>query len=133
MSLLTRFEREYDAVRRFVWFRPAAWGASVLLAALVAGAVLLADGRWLSLPRVVPFALWGALIGGAIIAWRRARARVAHDAARVVHAAAVEEELGLREAQLRVILELPDAGSWTTRAVERVAGRVPAADAPLAA
>jgi hypothetical protein len=92
--------------------------AVVGVAALTLGALLLAGGRWLALPAVVPFLVWTVALGGAaVIAWRARRWQ--RESAPQAIAVAIEREQGVRRGALTGLLELAaDEGAFVRRAGE---------------
>jgi hypothetical protein len=94
---------------------------ALLALALAAGAFLLADGRWMRAPRLVPFVMWALGIGGAWGSVRWWRARHAALLSRAGLAGAIESEQSLRAGALRGALEVAEQGALGARAAEDVA------------
>jgi hypothetical protein len=111
MKLRALVERERRGVVR--WIAAAGVTTAVCVAAtlLALGTWLLADARWLQLPRVTPWLVWVAvvgLVGGALWFIRRRYARVA-TASGV--ARAVERERAMRDGSVRTALEVGEESS----------------------
>ena len=88
--------------------------ASVVLPVCVVGAIgiaVLGGGRWIALPRVMPFVVWVAAIAAAMWAWRQRR----HDDRGVTTtdavAEAIEHEQRLRRGTIRVASEVANSGA----------------------
>lgn len=103
----------------------------VIALALVASAWLMADGRWMTLPRAVPIAMWvGAFAAAAGLVWAL-RKRNADVLSLTSLAAAIEREQELRSGSLRGALEVAGTGVLGARASQDVARRLaPGALAP---
>jgi hypothetical protein len=103
----------------------------IVALALVASAWLMADGRWMTLPRAVPIAMWvGALASAAGLAWAL-RQRNADVLSLTSLAAAIEREQALRAGSLRGALEVAGSGVLGARASQDVARKLaPGALAP---
>ncbi|MEA3245760.1 MAG: hypothetical protein U9Q74_06355, partial [Gemmatimonadota bacterium] len=80
MTLLQIVERERSRALRLLRASVSARAAAALVAVLSLGALALGGARWITLPRVVPFAVW--LGGLALAAWivRRGARAFRHDA-----------------------------------------------------
>jgi hypothetical protein len=106
----------------------------VIALALVASAWLMADGRWMTLPRAVPIAMWvGAFAAAAGLVWAL-RKRDADVLSLTSLAAAIEREQELRSGSLRGALEVAGTGVLGARASQDVARRLaPGALAPQVA
>ncbi len=110
MSLNDIIDRERRGVARHLQAASSAWVVTALLVILAAAALTMAGGRWLSLPRLVPFMAWGLAIGVAVAAWRELTKRAAAEATVARVAKAVEVERALRAGSLRGALEVADTG-----------------------
>ena len=111
MKLRALVERERRGVVR--WIAAAGVTTAVCVAAtlLALGTWLLADARWLRLPRVTPWLVWVAvvaLVGGALWFIRRRYARVATSSG---VARAVERERAMRDGSVRTALEVGEESS----------------------
>jgi hypothetical protein len=100
--------------------------AAVCVAAtlLAIGTVLLADSRWLKLPRITPWLIWFAiiaLVGTAVYFMRRRYARVSTP---LGVARAVERERALRDGSVRTALEVGEASSLGRLGAAIVAARL---------
>ena len=106
----------------------------VLAFALAVSAWLMADGRWMTLPRAVPIAMWvGAFAAAVGLVWAL-RKRNADVLSLTSLAAAIEREQALRSGSLRGALEVAGAGVLGARASQDVARRLaPGALAPQVA
>ena len=96
------------------------------LGVLAGGALLLARGRWLALPALLPFVVWAAAAALALWVARRSRRLLAQATpARV--ASEIEREQGLRRGSLTGLLEVSATGGIFARVAaaalgERLAG-----------
>ncbi len=96
----------------------------VVALALVASAWLMADGRWMTLPRAVPIAMWAAALAVAAgLVWAL-RTRNADVLSLTSLAAAIEREQALRSGSLRGALEVASTGVLGARASQDVARRL---------
>lgn len=96
----------------------------VVALALVASAWLMADGRWMTLPRAVPIAVWAAALAVAAgLVWAL-RMRNADVLSLTSLAAAIEREQALRSGSLRGALEVASTGVLGARASQDVARRL---------
>ncbi len=130
MTLRTQVDAIARAAAR--WLAVHTVGAAVTVAALVftAAAWALADARWLSWPRTVPFVAWLLAIASAAALWWRASRRASRELTAIAAADAVEREGGLRHGMLRGALEVERDGALAERAAELVRDRVGTAWAP---
>ena len=131
MKLRALVERERRGVVR--WIAAAGITAAVCVAAtlLAVGTVMLADARWLRLPRVTPWLIWlavVALVSGALWYMRRRYARVATP---LGVARAVERERALRDGSVRTALEVGEASSLGRLGAAIVAAKLEALDGPV--
>lgn len=96
------------------------------------GVLVLGRARWLALPRVLPFAVWVAVLAAdtAVAWWTFTRLR--RVAARGRVAAAIEREQALRAGSLRGILEVGDSGALGRHAADHMARRLEGAGRTLA-
>ena len=106
----------------------------VVALALVASAWLMADGRWMTLPRAIPLAMWaGALATAVGLVWLL-RKRDADALSFNSLTSAIEQEQALRSGSLRGALEVARTGALGARASQDVARRLaPGALAPRVA
>jgi len=108
---------------------------SAAAALLTSGAMFLARGRWLALPAVLPFLVWGvALVGGVFLGrfvWQRIAARTAASAV----AQAIEEENRLRRGALTGLLEVAsEGGAFIAKAADALGAKLTdVVDAPAPA
>ncbi len=133
-TLEGRLSREQSALRARSMAAVVLAVIGVIALALVASAWLMADGRWMTLPRAVPIAIWvGALASAAGLVWLL-RTRSADVLSLTSLAAAIEREQALRSGSLRGALEVSGAGVLGARASQDVARRLaPGALAPKVA
>ncbi|MBL8984411.1 MAG: hypothetical protein JNL26_19655, partial [Gemmatimonadetes bacterium] len=110
MTLTDIIDRERRGVARHLTAASTAWVLTAVLVVLAAAALTMADGRWLALPRPIPFLAWGLAIGVASLAWRRLRARADVESTVARVAKTVEVERSLRAGSLRGALEVQDTG-----------------------
>jgi hypothetical protein len=98
--------REVARIRRDDRLRVAAWGAAWGLGALATGAAVLADGRWIAWPAVLPLLIWAAVFAGAgVLAWQGHRWSARRTDPFAV-ARTIERERELRRGALVGVLEL---------------------------
>ena len=130
-TLEARLTREQSTLRARSMAAVVLAVIGVIALALVASAWLMADGRWMTLPRAVPIAMWvGALAAAAGLVWLL-RKRNADVLSLTSLAAAIEREQALRSGSLRGALEVSGAGALGARASQDVARRLaPGALAP---
>ena len=81
----------------------------VCMAAAV-GIAVLGGGRWLALPRVTPFVIWLAAIGGAVWVWHRCRRDEGRVTTSDAVAEAIEHEQRMRRGAIRVAQEVANSG-----------------------
>ncbi|MEO7520181.1 MAG: hypothetical protein ABIW79_00055, partial [Gemmatimonas sp.] len=100
--------------------------AVITVAAVVAtfGAMVLGDGRWMTLPRAVPFAFWTVAIVAAFAMARWVSRRDADAMSGSALADTIESEQGLRRGSLRGALEVGASGVLGQRAAADVARRL---------
>ena len=131
-SIAALVEREARRFRALL----AAGGASVAVGVaallLALGAVLFADGRWITLPAALPALLWLlavlAAAGVAALTWRTLAARGSRSAV----AGVIERERALRTGALRGALEVAESGALGRRAADDLARRLAAGGPVLA-
>ena len=100
-SLEARLAREQSALQARSTAAVVLAVIGVIALALVTSAWLMADGRWMTLPRAVPIAMWiGALVAAAGLVWQL-RKRDADVLSLTSLAAAIEREQALRAGSLR--------------------------------
>ncbi|HEY2850317.1 MAG TPA: hypothetical protein VGI97_10590, partial [Gemmatimonadaceae bacterium] len=121
MSVFDLIARERSRVAALV--RAGTWtrALTVLVAALTLGALLLGGSRWIELPRVVPFVVWIAAIGGAAYLVRRGGAALRRVATSEAIADEIEREQKMRRGAVRGIVELSgDTSAFVARAANRL-------------
>ena len=97
--------------------------ASLVLPVCIVGAVgiaLLGGNRWLSLPRVLPFAVWLIASVAAVWAWRLRRHEDGLVTASDAVAEAIEHEQRLRRGTIRVASEVANSGALGVYAAQHV-------------
>ena len=97
---------------------------SVGALAITVGAIALGGGRWMSLPRAVPFALWALAVAGAwgVVIWLRGRSSSILERASLANT--IEVEQGLRAGSLRGALEVGRSGTLGSRAAADVSKKL---------
>lgn len=130
-TLDERLQAERSGLRRRSLAAVAFGIVAVAATAVAVGTVILGSGRWMELPRVVPFLFWVVTIGAAwfIADWvtKRDNGALAGSAL----AGTIEHEQGLRAGSLRGALEVGRTGALGQRAAADVARRLsPSALAP---
>ncbi|WP_310569018.1 hypothetical protein [Gemmatimonas sp.] len=133
-TLETRLAREQSTLRARSMAAVVLAVIGVVALALVCSAWLMADGRWMTLPRAVPIAMWVAAVAAAAgLVWSL-RKRNADVLSLTSLAAAIEREQVLRSGSLRGALEVARTGALGARASQDVARRLaPGALAPQVA
>ena len=130
-SLTDRLAAEQSTLRGRSLAATILAAVAVIACVAAAGALLLADGRWLAWPRLVPALIWtGAAVCAAQLArWLRARDAVVLTTTAL--AGAIEREQSLRDGSLRGALEVANTGVLGAHAAQAVARRLaPSALAP---
>ncbi len=91
-------------------------------AVLTCGALWLSRGRWMAMPRVLPFVVWalGALL--LVLLVRRVRARLAHRSSSASVARAIEDEQRLRRGSLTGLVEVAGVGGAFVRKASAALG-----------
>jgi hypothetical protein len=125
MSVLDLVAREARRTAGFARMAGAALPVVVAVALLTGGAMWLARGRWMALPRAVPFVVWlGALALGAWIAVR-ARRRLGARSSPAAVALAIEDEQQLRRGALTGLLEVaPQGGPFVAKAANALGAKL---------
>ncbi|MEW5917372.1 MAG: hypothetical protein AB1762_13255, partial [Gemmatimonadota bacterium] len=131
MTLRALVERERRGVVR--WIAAAGVTAAVCVAAtlLALGTLLLADARWLQLPRITPWLVWLAVIALVAAAMWYMRRRYARVTTPLGVARAVERERALRDGSVRTALEVGEASSLGRLGAAIVAARLEGFEAPV--
>ena len=116
MTVIQIVERERARLRVVDIGGAIALALVVTLVVIGAGAWMLADGRWIGLPRGTPLLIWSVLLiaDAAVIGWAARRLR--RELARPAVAAAIEREQTLRAGALRGVIEVADRNALTRRA-----------------
>ena len=115
MTIIERVAAERVVARRNVAASAVATGIGAIAAVLTLGAIVLGRGRWLELPAIAPFVLWGAAALLAVYAVRRVPRRLGAHATDEAVARATEIERGLRDGALVGLLQVAPAGGALTR------------------
>src|SRR5688500_11246517 len=116
MTVAELVERERSRLRLVDIVATIALALVATIAVVGASAWLLAESRWISLPRAIPLLVWVALViaNGAVLWW--AARRLGAELARPSVAAAIEREQTLRAGALRGIMEVASDNSLGRRA-----------------
>ena len=116
MTVAELVDRERARLRLVDIVATIALALVVTIAVVGASAWLLAESRWISLPRAIPLLVWVTLLvaNGAVLWWagRRLRAELARPSV----AAAIEREQTLRAGALRGIMEVGPGNAIARRA-----------------
>jgi hypothetical protein len=131
MTLRNLVERERRGVVRWIAAAGITTAACAAAALLAIGTLLLADSRWLRLPRVTPWLVWLAVIGlVAATLWfiRRRYGRITTNAG---VARAVERERALRDGSVRTALEVGESSSLGRLGAAMVAAKLEGLNAPV--
>ncbi len=131
MTLRNLVERERRGVVRWITAAGITTAICVAAALLAVGTLLLADSRWLRLPRVTPWLVWLAVIGlvtATIWIIRRRYGRITTNAG---VARAVERERALRDGSVRTALEVGEASSLGRLGAAMVAAKLEGLNAPV--
>ena len=131
MTLRALVERERRGVVR--WIAAAGITAAICVAAtlLALGTVLLANARWLQLPRITPWLVWLAVIALVALAMWYMRRRYARVATPLGVARAVERERALRDGSVRTALEVGEASSLGRLGAAIVAAKLEGFETPV--
>ena len=133
-TLEARLAREQSTLRARSTAAVVLGVIGVIALALVASAWLMADGRWMTLPRAVPIAMWVGALAAAAGLVGLLRQRDADVLSLTSLAAAIEREQALRSGSLRGAIEVSGTGVLGARASQDVARRLaPGTLAPLVA
>ena len=116
MTVAEIVERERARLRVVDTAAAVALALVVTALVLAVGAWMLAESRWIVLPRVTPLLVWSvlALANGAVLWWASRRLR--HHLTRPSVAAAIEREQTLRAGALRGVIEVGDRTAIARRA-----------------
>ena len=132
MTVVELVERERARLRLVDIVATVALALVVTIAVVGASAWLLAESRWISLPRAIPLLVWVTLLlaNGAVLWWalRRLRAELARPSV----AAAIEREQTLRAGALRGIMEVGPDNAIARRADRRLSEQLRARGGLLA-
>lgn len=131
MTLRNLVERERRGVVRWIAAAGIATAVCVAAALLAFGTLLLADSRWLRLPRVTPWLVWLAVVGlvtATLWLMRRRYGRITTNAG---VARAVERERALRDGSVRTALEVGEATSLGRLGAAMVAAKLEGLNAPV--
>ncbi len=108
----------------------ALWGGGVTVAAvasvLAIAALWLGSGRWMTLPRIIPFLPWVLAIGGVVAVTVLTRRLLVRDASTTTVASAIERERRLRAGTVRGAIEVSHTGVLGRRGAKAVANRLTA-------
>ena len=133
MTILSIVDRERARALRLLRAAVSARAAAAAVAVLSLGALALGGSRWIVLPRLVPFLVWGGAIGLATWMIRRGLQAMQDEGSPLAVAAAVEREQQLRRGQLRGLVELAgNTSAFVRRAADRLAESLAPKPSPLA-
>lgn len=133
MTVFELVAREQRRVGRLVRADTVMRVVIIVLGVLTGGALALAGARWIALPRIVPFAVWGMAAALAAVVVRNGARRVRRVAAPESIADAVELEQRMRHGSVRGIVELAgDRGAFVTRAALRLGTHLAASGVAVA-
>lgn len=110
MSVLDLVARETGRAARAARVIGGALPLVVGGALLTAGALWLARGRWMALPRLLPFVIWGIAAALVLVVARQSRVRLAMRSTPASVARAIEDEQHLRRGALTGLLEVVSIG-----------------------
>lgn len=124
-ALVDRVAMERQALRTRFIGTLALVGAAAVAVVFALGAWLLAESRWLLLPRGVPILIWlaGAGLAAGAVYWLRRREGDKQSVKAI--AAEIENEQGLRRGSLRGALEVGSQGVFGAHAAQMVAAKLP--------
>lgn len=120
MSTVATVHNEVRRLRRRAAVVGALLPVAVLLGALTWAAMWLAEGAWLTLPRVMPLLAWALAVAAAFALGRFVRARLAARSTIPAVAAAIEHEQGLRRGSLVGLLEVEGTSVFADFATDQV-------------
>ena len=121
MSVLDLVLRETARASRTAQVAGVLAPLAAAVALLTAGAMWLSRGRWLELPPLVPFVVWGTALIGTLLLARLIGQRIAERTTAQAVARAIEEEQRLRRGALTGLLEVAhEGGVFVTRAAESI-------------
>jgi hypothetical protein len=124
MTLLDIVERERRKVARHLGVASVAWVIAGVLVVLLIATFMLGNARWLSLPRIAPFAVWLVMLGGGWFAFQWLRRRSRSESSVAALARAVEDERRLRAGSLRGVLEVANSGALGRLGAEQMAAHL---------
>lgn len=129
MSVLDLVKRESARAVRTARVAGVLVPLAAAVALMTAGAMWLSRGRWLALPPLVPFVIWGAaLVGGAFLA-RLIGRRIAGRTTTKAVARAIEEEQRLRRGALTGLMEVAhEGGAFVARAADSIGNALSAVE-----
>ena len=110
MKVVALVGREAARLRRLATVAALLWPATLACAALLGGALVLADGRWLAASPLWPFVIWGGAIGAGVAGWWRLRRYFLATAATPRVAVAIEGEQRQRRGAIEGLLEVAPQG-----------------------
>src|SRR5262245_29700168 len=132
MTVVEIVERERAKLRAVDATRAVALALVVTVLVVGAGAWLLAEARWIALPRATPLLVWAALVLANAVVWWLAGRMLRRATARASVAAAIEREQTLRAGALRGVLEVANRNALTRRADRALADHLSARGPSLA-
>ena len=132
MTVFALVAREVARVRRLGLVALVGVPLAAACVLLLAGAAVLADGRWLALPAAVPFLVWAVTLVIVGVGVRLMRTWVARRSSPAAIGEAIESAQGLRRGALTGLLEVrSQGGPFVTLASDQLGARLaPAAEHP---
>ena len=110
MTVAALIERERSRLVAALVGAGVAGGLAAAGVLAAAGAWMLGGARWLTLPRALPWIVWGAVLGVALAALWWTRRHVRREGASHAVARAVEGERALRAGTVRGAIEVAGSG-----------------------
>ncbi|HEU4993208.1 MAG TPA: hypothetical protein VFT29_00225 [Gemmatimonadaceae bacterium] len=124
MTVVEIVERERTRLRAVDATSAVALALVVTVLVVGAGAWMLAEARWIALPRATPLLVWAALVLANAVVWWIAGRMLRKASARSSVAAAIEREQTLRAGALRGVLEVANRNALARRADRALADRL---------
>lgn len=124
MTVAALIERERSRLVAALVGAGVAGGLAAAGVLAAAGAWMLGGARWLTLPRALPWIVWGAVLGVALAALWWTRRHVRREGASHAVARAVEGERSLRAGTVRGAIEVAGSGPLGAMAAADVAARL---------
>ena len=126
MTVIELVTRERRRLGRVLALGGGAVTVAAVASILAIAALGLGGGRWMGLPRILPFIPWLVAVGGVASLAFLTRRLLARDASTVTVAAAIERERRLRAGTVRGAIEVSNAGALGRRGAKAIAARLSA-------